>query len=368
MLIKDLSANKNYRTALLILVVSLIWLGSGLVTSHDTIAQEDRVSSDRSLLVKAKRLEAVDFIPSVTIKGRTEANRQVVLRSQVAGRLEFQANVEGQIVEQGDLLCRLAEEDKALKLQQARSSLAQAKIEYDGALALKSAGYQSKQAIASAKAKMDAASAHLKRQELEYEYLEIRAPFKSVVESFSVEQGDLLNVGSECAQILELDPLLVAGQVSEKVVSQLAVGMPVEVVLAGQQSVSGRLQYVASQADAVTRTFRIEVAINNSDFNVRAGLTAEMNVKLAAVKAHNVPSSLLVLDDAGRIGLKYLDAQNMVHFALIETIDDSQNGVWVRGLPDSTTLITIGQEYVSEGQRVEASLEDPSMVQQAQSL
>ncbi len=357
MLLKDISTNKNYRTALLILLLSLLWLGSGVFTSHDTQAQADRVNSSQNLVVKAKRLEAVDFVPSMAVKGRTEANRRVTLRAQVGGLLAFQADAEGQLVDKGEVLCGIAEEDRALKLQEARSGLEQAKIEYDGALALKTAGYQSKQAIAAAKARRDSMAALLKRRELEMNYLEIRAPFKSTVEAFNVEQGDLLNVGSQCAVVLELDPLVVVGQVSEKVVAQLHNGMSLTVVVAGQTK-QATLRYVASEADALTRTFRVEAELSNEDYSLRAGLTANLNINLDPVKAHKVPSSLLSLDDAGRMGLKYLDANNVVQFALVQTLDDSAEGIWVSGLPNNTTLITVGQEYVSAGQRVEASMDD----------
>ncbi|MEY3016974.1 MAG: hypothetical protein RL336_109 [Pseudomonadota bacterium] len=357
MLIKDLTTNKNYRTALLIFVLSLFWLVSGLFASHETDAKDDKVSSDHQIVVKAKQIKAVDFVPNAVVKGRTETNRRVVLKAQIGGLLAMRADREGAVVEEGAVLCQLAEEDRALKLLEARSALSQAKIEYDGTLALKTAGYQSKQAIAAAKARMDSANALLKRRELEMDYLSIRAPFKSVVESFSVEQGDLLNMGSQCAVVLELDPLVVVGQVSEKVVAQLQRGMAVQVGFEGGTSLPGKLRYVASEADAITRTFRIEAVLENSDYALRSGLTAQMRINLAPVNAHNVPSSLLSLDDAGRVGLKYLVNEQTVHFALVDVIDNSPEGVWVTGLPEETTLITIGQEYVSEGQKVQVSLE-----------
>lgn len=357
MLIKDLATNKNYRTALLIFVLSLLWLTSGLFISHETNAKEDKVSSDHQIVVKAMRVNAVDFVPATLIKGRTEANRRVVLKAQIGGLLATRADSEGAVVEQGAVLCQLAEEDRALKLLEAQSALSQAKIEYDGALALKTAGYQSKQAIAAAKARMDSANALLKRRELEMEYLTIRAPFKSVVESFNVEQGDLLSMGSQCAVVLELDPLVVVGQVSEKVVAQLESGMAVQVGFEGGELLIGELSYVASEADAVTRTFRIEAELENANYALRAGLTAAMRINLAPVKAHNVPASLLSLDDAGRVGLKHLVNEKTVHFALVDVIDNSAEGVWVTGLPEVTTLITVGQEYVSAGQHVQAAIE-----------
>jgi multidrug efflux system membrane fusion protein len=77
------------------------------------------------------------------------------------------------------------------------------------------------------------------------------------------------------------------------------------------------------------------------------------------LRAHQIPSSALTLDDTGEIGVKILDRNNVVQFQRVNIIGDSSNrlnsGVWVTGLSGSTTLVTIGQEIVFPGQRVDST-------------
>jgi multidrug efflux system membrane fusion protein len=58
-----------------------------------------------------------------------------------------------------------------------------------------------------------------------------------------------------------------------------------------------------------------------------------------------------------------LDENNIVHFHNVEIITDDADGVWVTGLPNETTLITVGQEMVVAGERVDPDLQNmPSSV------
>ena len=71
--------------------------------------------------------------------------------------------------------------------------------------------------------------------------------------------------------------------------------------------------------------------------------------------AHNIPSKLLSLNDNGNVGVRYLDDDDIVRFATVKTIDEDANGVWVTGLPDSTRLITQGQNFAPIGTQANPS-------------
>jgi multidrug efflux system membrane fusion protein len=354
MIITEIASNKNYRTAVAILLLSALWLGSGLISPSGTEEKTDVVSKSPDIVVKTETILAQQFQPVISIKGRTEGKRKVALRAQVNGIVEYRADLEGAVVEKGTTLCRLATEDRDLAVQQADSAYEQAKIDYQGALALKTAGYQSKQAIATAKARLDAAATTVKRTQLNLEYLDIKAPFKGVVEMFQVEQGDLLGIGGQCAELIELDPLVVAGSTSESHISQLHVGMPATVEFNDKRVANGTIAYLASEASERTRTFLIEVNVDNKDYQIRAGLTAEIKLATAPVTAHKIPSAVLTLDDNGRVGVKHLTDNNDVLFSVVDILDDTPSGIWVAGLPVSARLITVGQEYVTTGQKVVA--------------
>ena len=69
--------------------------------------------------------------------------------------------------------------------------------------------------------------------------------------------------------------------------------------------------------------------------------------------AHRVSPALLSLTDEGLIGIKILDNDDIVQFVEVEIMSDSEDGVWLAGLPASIRLITLGQELVFPGQQVE---------------
>ena len=65
----------------------------------------------------------------------------------------------------------------------------------------------------------------------------------------------------------------------------------------------------------------------------------------------------MTLDSEGKIGVRHINSNNEVIFSDVEIIGDEKELIWVTGLPEEITLITIGQEFVLEGQKVNFSLE-----------
>ena len=96
-------------------------------------------------------------------------------------------------------------------------------------------------------------------------------------------------------------------------------------------------------------------SFENNSANIREGLTANIKIPLQNLKAHLVPSYLLSLDDDGNLGLKIIK-NGTVKFVLIEIIEDATEGLWVTGLPLNTRIITVGQEYVIDGQQVKVEI------------
>ena len=77
-----------------------------------------------------------------------------------------------------------------------------------------------------------------------------------------------------------------------------------------------------------------------------------MRLSTGSGPAHLIPETALVLDAAGRQGVRYVLPDNRVAFAPVTVIDEAPGGVWVSGLRGPVRLITVGQSYVSEGQTV----------------
>ncbi|MCK7598511.1 efflux RND transporter periplasmic adaptor subunit [Microbulbifer sp. CAU 1566] len=352
---------RNYRIAVIVALLALLWLLSGLTAdtrpARDTGGSSPAAAAE-ALTVKARRLQAQPYTTRVVVNSRTEANRSVRLRAELDGVIAGLPVAEGQRVATGEVICEIDAEDRPERLERARVALRKAELDFAGAKKLQGRGLQSEAGMAQQEVALANARADYKRAQVDVENLKIRAPFAGVVNSRAIELGDFIRRGEECATILDLDPILVVGEVSESQVGQLQPGGPASAQLHQGQLLEGQLRYVSLEAHPVTRAYRVEVAVPNKDGRLRSGTSARMALPTGEVLAHRINSSLLTLDDRGALGVRTLDAEQRVHFSNVQLVSDENAGVWVAGLPAQALLITVGQEYVSEGERVEVEFEE----------
>lgn len=365
--------SKSYIIAIIIAGVIGAWLLSGQL--RDTSEEHPPAVSiaEHNELIKLQRVrtsvsKATPHTADVILRGRTEALRKVQIRAETAGRIIALPPTKGQQVAEGDLLCQLDPQDRSARLAEARALVRARKLELDQAEALKKKGHRSETAAAGARAQYDSAVAVLRRIQVELSNTEIRAPFDGVIEDLPNKFGSYLQPGSLCAVLVDEDPFLVTAQLSEKEVAALAPGDEATVQLIDGSIHKGKVRFVAKSADDVTRTFLTEIQVPNPDRTLREGMTANITVKARERLAHQVTPDILTLNDAGQIGLKVVSATKKVEFVPVDVIDQTGEGLWVTGLPDEANLITVGQEFVLEGETVavDASTEPDSRAADAQ--
>ncbi|HYE42498.1 MAG TPA: efflux RND transporter periplasmic adaptor subunit [Caulobacteraceae bacterium] len=311
-------------------------------------------------VAKADELQSVRITPvaealrpyGVVLRGRTEATRTVVVRAETAGAVAATPTPEGSFVRKGQVLCRLDVDARGASLAQAEATLRSEELQYQSAQALKERGFRSETQVLAAKAELDQAKAQLEQARIILDQVNIRAPFSGVFDNREAEVGSYLAPGQACGTLIELSPLLVVGDASEADAARLTVGSPATARLATGGSLSGRVRYVSREAHPQTRTYRVEVVVPNPGAAVRSGLSAELDVRAGQGAAHLVPVSALVLDAAGRQGVRYVAGADTVAFTPVKVLEETPQGVWVSGLSGPVKVITVGQSYVSEGQKV----------------
>lgn len=350
-------SNKNF-IALIIGISMAIWLLSGSLSGDQVNAAESGEATEQERLFKVRALQsqATEQGTSLDVSGQTEANRVVTVRAEVAGRIDRMPAVKGDVVKAGDVLCHLAIDTRQSDLDQSKAAFKSAALEYKGLQDLHKQGLQSEINLARAEAALATARTDMNRSELALQKTNIVAPFNGVVEQQLVEQGDYLNVGQSCVTVIEIDPIIVKGQVAERNVNQVVLGREVSVQLITGESLVGEITFVARSPDSTTRTFPIEVTIDDPGPDIRAGISARMQVPLGSQMAHLITPAALVLNDAGKMGVRIVDNSGIVRFKTVNVVSESIEGIWVNGLPDLVKLITVGQEEVFEGQQVEVDL------------
>ena len=361
MIIEAWAKHRSWFYSAGIAVVITVWLLSGALGGDDAaIEAADSVvatSPAPRSKVRVRTQSAEEVVRTIVVNGETAPARIVQISAETDGRVTSIGAERGSNVERGGLLVRLDERDRKARLAQAQATVKQREVEYQGRLKLQSESYVSEAQLQEAVAQLEAARAELRRAELDLEYMAVRAPFDGALQSRVVEVGDFLKVGDPIATFVDNRKIVVAADVSEFDARFVEVGETAEARLATGELVRGKIRYVAPVANATTRTFAVELEVDNADGALRAGGTAELLVPAETVHAHRVSPSLLTLDDAGNVGLKIINEQGEVEFIVADIALSSSNGVWLAGLPETATIITVGQGFVNTGTIVDAVAE-----------
>ncbi|GAB2187471.1 efflux RND transporter periplasmic adaptor subunit [Roseibium sp. LAB1] len=342
------------------------WMYSGTMviggvgdSEHATPPPALRASqaSTETFRVQVQRLVAQDRRAVLEVRGRTEAEATVAVRSKTTDDVVERPAQEGAQVAAGDVLCVLDKGSRQSRILESKAALAQAELDHAAATQLNSKGFTAQTRVAALQAQLDAAKARLIEAEQELEHTVIRSPVSGVIQSPMAEIGAQLEQGGICATVVDADPMIAIGQVSELNISEISLGMPATVTLVTGETLNGKVRYISPTANPDTKTFRIEVELPNPDGIARDGVTAVTKLELAAEKAHKISPAILTLNDAGQVGIRAVDENNKTIFYPVNVLGGEQDGMWIGGLPDEVVAITVGQEYVSDGELVQPVFE-----------
>lgn len=379
------------REALLRFAQDTPFEGGSTVTAD--VAVEDAPGKTDAPIVRVVALAstAQTIESAVILRGRTEAARQVTAAAETTGQVISEPLRKGAYVEKGDMLCQLDPGTREASLAEARARLTEAQgrvpegkaalaeakarvveaeINVNAARQLSEGGFASETRLASAEAAAEAAQAGIQRAnsslasaragieaaaaavaaaEREIGRLTISAPFAGLLETDTAELGTLMQPGSPCGTIIQLNPIKLVGFVPEANVEKVSAGAMADARLTSGQSASGRVTFLSRSADETTRTFRVEIQVPNDDLAIRDGQTVEIVIQSEGRTAHLIPQSALTLNDAGRLGVRTIADGNETIFMPVTMLRDTIDGVWVADLPNNVDIITVGQEFVTDG-------------------
>lgn len=326
-------------------------------TSATPIAEREAERSGELFKVRYVPIRAEKRSENILVRGRTQADAVVTVRAETAGVLEKRLVAKGDRVSRGDLVCVVESGAREAQLAQAKAQLVQAQTEYDANLTLKKKGFAAENRLTALAAAVDAAKAAKAAAELELSRVEIKANADGVVQDPIAEVGDMLTLGGTCITLIDTDPMLFTGQVSERDIASIKTGMKAGVTLVSGEVVDGKIRYIAPAADPQTRTFEVEIELEGAA-EVRDGMTAQALIPLPAEEAFRIAPSWIALDDDGTIGIRTVGDDDVVNFVPVNIVAQEKDGFWITGPQDGTRIISLGQEYVVAGEKVNALPDD----------
>lgn len=339
--------------ALIIFITLCLWVASGMLKAQNENDSSQRKSAEISLVkVTVEHIIADEVTREISLYGRTEPDRLATLRSEVKGLVKEVHVQEGERVSQGQKIISLEKSDFVSRLQSAKATLKQREVELKGAQALKEQGYQSQTALAQATANLEMARADTVSFALAIFKSEIIAPFDGIINQRFVEVGDFLKEGDNIAILVDLDPLVIAANVTEINVQALKIQQQATGRMVSGDMLQGKIRYISSISEPGTNTFKIEVEVPNPDYTQMAGMSTELALPLETTWAMRISPAVMALDEQGNLGVKTV-VDNHVKFVPIDIVKSDSQGVWLSGMGQQADIITLGHGFVRDGDKVD---------------
>ena len=352
--------NRSILLATVIAAGSVAWILSGQFANGTRTDSEatapEKMSAPVAEIASVRFLESIaePYRSAVIISGRTAPSRQIELKAQIQGKvIELNAK-DGDQVKQGDPIIRFDPEDREARRQMTKARIDQRAVEFNAADKLADKGFQAQTRRAEAFADLQEAKADLAEVEEEIRRLKSAAPCDAVLDDVHVELGDVVQSGDPVATLYDLDPILVVAQVAEQERLKLVVGQPGRARLLDGTDLTGTIRYITAAADPETRTFRVELEVPNPELKLELGITAGVVLPLPEVTAHKITAGVFTLNDDGQLGVMTVDASDTVRFNKVTVLDSDADWAYVTGLPHRVRLISVGQEFVTDGETVRA--------------
>ena len=284
--------SKNVRISLYILIPIICWMISGQFIEDEVIQTK---SSAELTSVVIQKSSSDFFSPKIVLNASATSEKRVRVIAKTSGEVMPNEVSQGQWVEKDQVLCSLGV--------------------------------------------------------VELNRTEVKAPFRGYVEKI-IKPGNYLNRGEICAVIIELDPVTFIAEVPEAEIKTIIKGQIVSIQLVTGEIIKSSLSFVSKSATPSTRSFRVEAEVENPNGLIRDGITATMQINTNKILATKIAPSIMLLSDAGSLGVRVVDNEAVVKFIPIKILEDTQDGIWVSGIQNSSNLIVRGQGYVENGQQV----------------
>ena len=335
------------------------WMASGMLGADEPTAAAvpTRTAEPEPVAVEVATSIARPIERALTIEGEVEPGLSTPVRAEAGGIIENVQARKGALIEAGAVIARIRPDERNAALAQARDSVAAAQAEFDRVDSLVARGFATRSRLEEARTGLSAAQSQLANAQAGFNDLTITAPASGALNALEIDPGEVVQPGAEVATIVDTSRLLIGIRVPQRAIADVTLGQTAEVAFVTGQRAEGRVTFVAANAESATRTFPVEIEVANPDRTIPSGISAEVRLPIEKIEAHFVSPAILSLGENGALGVKVVEADETVGFYPAELVRAETGGIWVSGLPDEATIITVGQGFVATGERVAAVAE-----------
>ena len=294
----------SFHNAVIFMFSCLLFL-SGIGCSNNK-AENSKTSQDQAQTETAKSKQSIIKVVSKEVPdevhavGILQAYQEVEISSEVSGKIKKIHCDVGDEVLQGEVLAETDDESREISLQIKRSLLR--KAEASKAKAQKDSKKSKrlfKEGVISdsdadntlleqqfADAELSLARSEVRAAEKELRDTKIKAPFNGKIALKNVELGKLVTPGQNIFTLVDIRKIKIVVHVSELDIAKIETNNTATIVLEslGGEIFQGRVTTIGLKADESTRSFPVEIIVDNPQEKIFPGMVASISILSAKPK------------------------------------------------------------------------------------
>lgn len=357
---KDLAAKKqqlaDYKTKAKELLVKIEQLQKEIAKLDTTVKIEQK-----SKLITVDTLRKQEFKHYIEVQGNVDAAENISALPQQPGIVTAIYVKEGQRVTKGQLLGiteTTSTMEAALQTMQIQLDLATTAFERQKRLWDQKIGSEIQ--YLQAKTQKEALEKQMAVQRSQVEMTKIKAPISGTVDAVNLRVGEMA-IGSQLMPGIRITNnlnLSVKAKLADSEFGKIKEGDKVELVFPDiNKTVAEKVTHVEQTIDPRSRTFNVEVKLNNASNEYAANMIAKLRINDAILKNVLLVPSNIIQKSTDGLYVLIAEQNNGIKYARKKSIQTGleYNGrtVITEGLSEGDNIITFGYSEIVDGQRIE---------------
>lgn len=245
-------------------------------------------------LIETVELGTTTFSESIELVGETEPLREANLSAEMPGRIIRLDVAEGQEVTAGQTVLRLDTSTQSASIGQIEAQLRQVEADIERNERLLERGIGTAATVEQLQTQRDVLNENISQIRTGVRQGTTSSPITGLVVDTMAEEGEYASPGQPLARIIDISSLIVRVGLPEREITYVSEGMPITVrIEATGEVLEGRLTRIAAEANRNSRTFPLEITIDNGNRRLRAGMRASV-----LIPKRQITSAVVVPRDA----------------------------------------------------------------------
>lgn len=355
---------KTYYAPLLTLglMAGMVLIGTGCNDADGSNSGETSGAAPtrtaRAVQVETQVASSTTFDDIIELTGTVEAKQDAQVAAEAGGRVQYLAPL-GTNVRAGAIVARFDNRLLQSGYNAAKSQFDLAEDTFKRQEALYRDSIISALEFQNVRAQRDQAQALFDQAAKQLADTRLRTPFAGRVETHFVDEGELVAPGTPVARVVNTRRVHVLVGVPERYASYIRPGTPAEVKFRayGNASRTSQISFVGSIIDANSRTFPVEIALNNANGELKPEMVAD--VTILRQRLENViviPQTSILRDESGpSVFIAQVQGDGRVATRRGVTLGPSFAGqtVILDGLNAADEVIVVGQSNLTENDAVQ---------------